>query len=140
MNNTSHTSELPTHRGASGPRPRGARIVIDVDLSAVIFVVLALAWAVYLNPKALKHHDELASDRLVEGHSDKVRVLSVLVLALAVVAGLAGYAVVPWWSTAIPGGMVVLFLLGARLSVRRIQARRKERLLPGRWLVSKPLG
>jgi hypothetical protein len=47
-----------------------------VDLSAIIFVVLALAWAVYLIPKALKHHDEMASDRLVEGHSDKVRILS----------------------------------------------------------------
>jgi len=47
-----------------------------VDLSAVIFVVLAVAWAVYLIPKALKHHDELASDRLVEGHSDRVRILS----------------------------------------------------------------
>ncbi|MCW2846534.1 MAG: hypothetical protein JWR90_508 [Marmoricola sp.] len=47
-----------------------------MDLSAIIFVVLALAWAVYLIPKALKHHDELASDRLVEGHSDKVRILS----------------------------------------------------------------
>jgi hypothetical protein len=53
-----------------------ARIVIAVDLSAIIFVVLALAWAVYLIPKALKHHDEMASDRLVEGHSDKVRILS----------------------------------------------------------------
>lgn len=47
-----------------------------MDLSAVIFVVLALAWAVYLIPKALKHHDEMASDRLVQGHSDKVRILS----------------------------------------------------------------
>ncbi len=47
-----------------------------MDLSAVIFVVLALAWAAYLIPKALKHHDELASDRLVQGHSDKVRILS----------------------------------------------------------------
>ena len=47
-----------------------------MDLSAIIFVVLALAWAVYLIPKALKHHDELASDRLVEGHSDRVRILS----------------------------------------------------------------
>ena len=47
-----------------------------MDLSAIIFVVLALAWAVYLIPKALKHHDDLASDRLVEGHSDKVRILS----------------------------------------------------------------
>jgi hypothetical protein len=47
-----------------------------VDLSAVIFVVLALAWAAYLIPKALKHHDDMASDRLMEGHSDKVRILS----------------------------------------------------------------
>jgi hypothetical protein len=47
-----------------------------VDLSAVIFVVLALAWAAYLIPKALKHHDEMASDRLVEGHSERVRILS----------------------------------------------------------------
>jgi hypothetical protein len=149
-----------------------------VDLSAIIFVVLALAWAVYLIPKALKHHDEMASDRLVEGHSDKVRilsrksgagspdvvevevehvdtvektvtrprrprtapivtraaarkaaqrrrrVLSVLVLALAVVAGLAAFAIVPWWSTAIPGCLVVLFLVVARLSVRKLNARR----------------
>ena len=56
--------------------PLSARIVNRVDLSAVIFVALALAWAGYLIPKALKHHDDLASDRLVEGHSDKVRILS----------------------------------------------------------------
>jgi hypothetical protein len=148
-----------------------------VDLSAVIFVVLAVAWAVYLIPKALKHHDELASDRLVEGHSDKVRilsrtgkggapevvevevehvdtvekvvtaprplaqppatraaarkaaqrrrrVLSALVVMTLVVAGLAGFAVVPRWATAIPGALVVLFLVVARQSVRRAQARR----------------
>ena len=29
-----------------------------MDLSALIFVALAVAWAVYLIPKALKHHDE----------------------------------------------------------------------------------
>jgi hypothetical protein len=156
-------------------------------VSAIIFVVLALAWAGYLIPKSLKHHDEMASERLVEGHSDKVRLLSrkgrtvvqepveaveapveqptaeptaepisapvadaapaprpmvtrtaarraakrrrrvlaVLVLALAVVAGLAGFAIVPWWSAAIPGGLVVAFLVVARLSVRKMQARRR---------------
>ena len=47
-----------------------------MDPSALIFVALAVAWAVYLIPKALKHHDEMASDRLVHGHSDKVRILS----------------------------------------------------------------
>ena len=35
----------------------------DVDLSGVIFVVLAVAWAVFLIPKALKHHDEVARTR-----------------------------------------------------------------------------
>jgi hypothetical protein len=159
-----------------------------VDLSAVIFVVLALAWAVYLIPKALKHHDEMASDRLVESHSERVRilrrkpstqadaapagraalgraasasersvetsasersvetieasaqsrplrstrparsaaqrrrrVLALLVLALVVVAGLSYFAVVPRWSAAVPAGLIVLFLLVARLSVRRAQ-------------------
>jgi hypothetical protein len=160
-----------------------------VDLSAIIFVVLALAWAAYLIPKALKHHDELASDRLVEGHSDRVRilsrhgraakavvvpdapietpaqtpvevarpsavpapvatravarkaarrrrrVLSVLVLALAVVTGLAGFAIVPWWSTAAPGAMVLLFLVVARLSVRTMQRRR--RTAPARVVVER---
>ena len=158
-----------------------------MDLSAIIFVVLAVAWAVYLIPKALKHHDEMASDRLVEGHSERVRilsrhktsvtvetvdedvaepvvdniavppsvesveprsskrpsrasarraarnrrrVLSVLVLATAVVAVLAGFAIVPWWSVAIPGGLVVAFLVVARLSVRRMQRARRVSVTP----------
>ncbi|WP_030485518.1 hypothetical protein [Nocardioides aequoreus] len=47
-----------------------------MDLSALIFVVLALAWAVYLIPKALQHHDEVAGERLDESHSERARVLS----------------------------------------------------------------
>lgn len=154
-----------------------------MDLSAIIFVVLALAWAVYLIPKALKHHDEMASDRLVEGHSDKVRILSrkgkggrpevvevevetvdtvqktvaapaspkarrpvaqlvtrtsarkaaqrrrrvlgVLVLALAVVWGLTWFAYLPIWAPAVPGALVLAWLVVARLSVRRQQKRRR---------------
>jgi hypothetical protein len=145
-----------------------------VDLSAVIFVVLALAWAVYLIPKALKHHDEMASDRLVESHSERVRilrrkpsrqvdataggravsasersggtvgatdqstplrpvraarsaaqrrrrVLAFLVLTLVVVAGLSYFSVVPRWSSAVPVALILVFLLVARLSVRRAQ-------------------
>jgi hypothetical protein len=34
-----------------------------VDLSGIIFVLLAIAWAVFLIPKALKHHDEVARTR-----------------------------------------------------------------------------
>ncbi len=45
-------------------------------MSALIFVALAVAWAVYLVPKALRHHDEGASSRSVEGFSDAMRVLA----------------------------------------------------------------
>ena len=144
-----------------------------MDLSAVIFVALALAWAGYLIPKALKHHDDMASDRLVEGHSDKVRILSrhgrkavsatpageadvpaepvedhtpaprlttraaarkaarrrrrvlgLLVVALAVVWTLTWFAYLPIWAPAVPGAMVVAWLVIARLSVRKQQRRR----------------
>jgi hypothetical protein len=46
-----------------------------VDLSGIIFVVLAVGWAGYLIPKALKHHDDLAMSRPVEEFSDSVRVV-----------------------------------------------------------------
>jgi hypothetical protein len=47
-----------------------------VDLSALIFVALAVAWAVYLIPKALKHHEEAQERRNVEGFSRTMRVLA----------------------------------------------------------------
>jgi hypothetical protein len=46
-----------------------------VDLSGIIFVVLAVGWAAYLLPKALKHHDDLSMSRPVETFSDSVRVV-----------------------------------------------------------------
>ncbi len=145
-----------------------------MDLSAIIFVVLAVAWAVYLIPKALKHHDEMASDRLVEGHSDKVRILSrhgkaareeaiietevveevevvapapivsagrkaarrrrrvlgLLVLVLAVVWTLDWFAYLPFWSPVVPGALVVGWLVLARLSVRKANARRRQQARP----------
>ena len=44
--------------------------------SALIFLALAVAWAVYLVPKALKHHDEAVRSRSVERFSDTMRVLA----------------------------------------------------------------
>ena len=154
-----------------------------MDLSAIIFVVLALAWAVYLIPKALKHHDEMASDRLLEGHSDRVRILArkarataeveveeaeavtpnvpepepvpshvapvaevrgtrttagtaaqrrcrvlgVLVVALLIVWSLTWFAYLPIWAPAVPGALVVAWLVIARLSVRTQQRARRTR-------------
>jgi len=47
-----------------------------VDPSALIFVALAVAWAVYLVPKALEHHDESLRRRTVSTVSHTMRVLA----------------------------------------------------------------
>jgi hypothetical protein len=47
-----------------------------VDLSGLIFVALAVAWAAYLIPKALRHHDDVARGRSVDRFSDSMRVLA----------------------------------------------------------------
>lgn len=47
-----------------------------MDLSALIFVALAVAWAVYLIPKALRQHEEDSVSRSVDGFSDRLRVLA----------------------------------------------------------------
>lgn len=47
-----------------------------MDLSGIIFVALAVAWAVYLIPKALRHHDEVSRSRSVDRFSNTMRVLA----------------------------------------------------------------
>ncbi|RNM12135.1 hypothetical protein [Nocardioides pocheonensis] len=163
-----------------------------MDLSGIIFVVLAVGWAGYLIPKALKHHDDLAMSRPVDTFSDSVRVvgastkpasrataraaatttaapaattaepgpvlpvppapvaqapvpaprhtisreaarraarrrrrvLLVLLLALVAVSVTSYLAYTPWWSTAVPGALILVFLVVARLTVRAQQVRR----------------
>ena len=40
-----------------------------MDLSGLIFVALAVAWAAYLIPKALRHHDDVVRSRSVDRFS-----------------------------------------------------------------------
>ncbi|QIG41479.1 hypothetical protein G5V58_00665 [Nocardioides anomalus] len=47
-----------------------------MDPSALIFVALAVAWAVYLIPKALEHHEESVRTRTVDRFSKTMRVLA----------------------------------------------------------------
>jgi hypothetical protein len=147
-----------------------------VDLSGVIFVALALAWAGYLIPKTLKQHDEMARSRSVDRFSSSLRVLGgrsaakdepaspvaerrapepvaeagsrpaarpvtraaarraaarrrrvllLLAAVTAVVGGLAAAGLAASWSPAVPGAMVLLFLVVARLTVRRERAVRR---------------
>lgn len=152
-------------------------------------MVLALAWAVYLIPKALKHHDEVARTRSVDRFSTAMRVLArrepvdrrnarlvvtparsgervlvpsrpredaaesapaqpvvaqrsvaarraaaraaarrrrrvtlFLIGVDAVVATLAGFSLMPWWSVAIPVALTLLYLVLCRRQVRRENA------------------
>jgi hypothetical protein len=47
-----------------------------VDLSGLIFVALAVAWAAYLIPKALRHHEDVVRSRSVDRFSHTMRVLA----------------------------------------------------------------
>ncbi len=128
-----------------------------MDLSALIFVAVAVAWAVYLVPKALAHTD--AGDR-IEAFSSSTRVLArreptgvvvapglptsaakpvveatrsstaqatrrrrrvlgLVLLANAVVATLAGFAVLAWAYAAVPAGLLVAWLVACRLMVKQ---------------------
>lgn len=149
-----------------------------MDLSGIIFVALAVAWAAYLIPKALKHHDEVARSRSIDRFSHTMRVLArrepvtardarlvvtpgraasapvvsvkgpkpspaevrarrvaarraasrrrrvlgLLLLANAAVAGCAYFAVFGWVWQAIPGGLLLAWLVTCRLMVRSEQA------------------
>jgi hypothetical protein len=147
----------------------------DVDLSGIIFVALAVAWAVYLIPQALKRHDEAARSRSVDRFSSTMRVLAParpardpqvapsqarlraqvrtpiptraaareaaarrrrvlfallgLTVSTAVVVGVLRLSTGsgPWWSVAIPGGLVVTWLVVCRLQVRRLDRVRNPR-------------
>ena len=50
--------------------------------------------------------------------SRRRRVLLGMMAALSVVVGLCAAHLTPWWSTAIPGGLLMIFLVVARISVR----------------------
>lgn len=63
------------------------------------------------------------------------RVLLVLMAVLSLVIGLAGAELIPWWSIAIPGGLLVAFFAVSRFSViamrRSLDARYRDILRGG---------
>lgn len=153
--------------------------------SGLIFIAVAVAWAAYLIPLAVRHHDEADRTRSIERFSHRLRVLArrepvdkrsarlvvkpgspastaqpveesapepapvveltpaqrrarraaaqratkrrrnvlaLLLLANVVVATLAGLRVHSWWYVAIPGGLLVAWLVLCRVMVRGEQA------------------
>ena len=169
-----------------------------MDPSALIFVALAVAWAVYLIPKALEHHEESVRTRTVERFSHSLRVLarrepinrrkarlvpaagapssdakvladhrksssstsldasprlspaqlrahrhaaalaarrrlrvvSLILVANAAVAGLAYLKFFDWVWCAVPGGLLVVWLVACRVMVKRERAELPSARIP----------
>ncbi len=160
-------------------RPIPTLGIVD-DLSALIFVALAVAWAVYLIPKALQHHEDAVRSRSVDRFSHTMRVLArrepvnrrnarlvvspgrtpsapivttkhvtsaesetraaalptsraavrrrrrvlgLVLVSLLATLGAAAFGVISGWYVAIPGAVLVAWLVACRLMVRHEQAR-----------------
>lgn len=54
------------------------------------------------------------------------RVLSILTLSLLTVTALSSFAMLPWWSLAIPAVLIVTFIVMTRVQLRRAARRRAE--------------
>lgn len=89
-----------------------------MDLSGLIFVALAAAWALYLIPKALRHHDEVSRSRSVDRFSSTMRVLA---RREPVGSRDARLVVTPGR----PAGETVVTTKGKRPSAAQIKARRE---------------
>ncbi|MGN6722317.1 MAG: divisome protein SepX/GlpR [Marmoricola sp.] len=168
-----------------------------MDLSGLIFVALFVGWAIYLIPKFMRDHEELATTRSLQDFSARLRVfaatrnvakqnllgvddptveismdeiadalaspdgrvrsrservsrpiklptraaakkaakrrrrvLLVLLTLTAIVNGLAVAHIGPIWTPAIPAAFVLLFMITARRSVRRMNRARKAAAAP----------
>jgi hypothetical protein len=104
-----------------------------VDLSGIIFVALAVAWAVYLIPKALKHHDEVVRSRSVDRFSQTMRVLArrepVSRRDARLVVSPARPDSVPVVTTKASSARPSAAVLKARREASRVAARRRRRVL-----------
>lgn len=167
-----------------------------MDPSALIFVALAVAWAVYLIPKALEHHEESVRTRTVDRFSRTMRVLArrepvsrrkaqlvrpgvastetraaapaapavpetpeqlrarrraaaraakrrlrvvtLILLANAVVVALAAFSVVGWVWCAVPVGVLVAWLVACRLMVKRERAALPAARIPAETVAPAP--
>lgn len=56
--------------------PVAVAYLLSTSVDALIFVAVVVAWAVYLIPKALSHHEESVRSRSIDRFSDTMRVLA----------------------------------------------------------------
>jgi hypothetical protein len=89
----------------------GTAPLLDQDLEEIASFDVSTPQTRRAAVKDLRRLERLAAAR-------RRRVLLGLLVALSFVIGLWGAHLLPWWSAAIPGGLLLIFILVARISVR----------------------
>ena len=101
----------------------GTAPLLDQDLEEIASFEVSTPQTRRAAVNDLRRMERLAASR-------RRRVLLVLMAALSAVIGLCAAHLIPWWSTAIPGGLLLIFIVVARISVRvmlrRLDARYRE--------------
>jgi hypothetical protein len=93
---------------------RGTAPLLDQDLAEISEYEVSTPMTRRAAIRDLQRLEALAARR-------RRRVLLALLGALTVVVGLAASGPVPWWATAVPGGLLLAFVVVARVSVRAMQ-------------------
>jgi hypothetical protein len=92
----------------------GTAPLLDQDLEEIASFEVSTPQTRRAAAKDLRRLERLAASR-------RRRVLLGLMAALSAVIGICAVHLIPWWSTAIPGGLLLIFLVVARVSVRSMR-------------------
>jgi hypothetical protein len=93
----------------------GTAPLLDQDLEPIGSIEVSTPLTRRAAIADLRRLQEVAAQR-------RRRTLVALMFALTAVASLSGFGVTPWWSVAIPGGLLLGFLVVARISVKGMRA------------------
>jgi hypothetical protein len=103
----------PAHRFSDSMRivRHGTAPLLDQDLEEIASFEVSTPQTRRAALNDLRRREHFAAAR-------RRRVLLVLMVALSAVIGLCATHLIPWWSAAIPGGLLLIFVVVARISVR----------------------
>ncbi|HET9872242.1 MAG TPA: hypothetical protein VFP89_06565 [Propionibacteriaceae bacterium] len=103
----------PSHRFSESMRivRYGTAPLLDQDLEQIGSIEVSTPLTRRAAVEDLRRLEKIAARR-------RRRVLVALMFALTAVLSLSAFALTPWWAAAIPGGLLVTFLVLARMSVR----------------------
>ena len=99
---------------------RGAAPLLDQDLSEIDCYEVSTPLTRRAAVNDLRRLERLAARR-------RRRVLLLLLAMLSVMIGVCAVGLLPWWAVAVPGGLLVVFVVVARVSVRAMRRGLEDR-------------